>query len=307
MIQVTSYPGPHDVTRPAYRRDVEAPVLVTGATGTVGQRAVELLSARGVGVRAAARRPGAGSGFVEPVAFDFRDPATFAAAFAGVRTALLVRPPALGRVRDLVPALQAGVDAGLRHVVFLSVQGAGRVPVLPHAGIERWLRASPLSWTFLRPSFFDQNLVGVHGAAIRRTGELSVPAGRGRTAFVDAHDVAAVAALALADPGAHAGRAYTLTGSEALTYDEVAAIITAVGGRTVRYTRPGLLRYAASAHRDQGLPAALVVATSVIYTTARLGLAAGLTEDTARLLGRAPTTMAAFVVREQRQLVPGTS
>lgn len=281
-----------------------APVVVTGATGTVGRHVVSSLVQRGVPVRAAARHPPAASDLVEPVRFDFADPTTFAAAFSGARTAFLVRPPALGRVRDLTPALEAAVAAGLRHVVLLSVQGADKIPLLPHAGLERWLRASALGWTFLRPSFFDQNLLTVHADAIRRRGELSMPAGRGRTAFVDAYDVADVAALVLADPSSHVGQAYTLTGSEALTYGEVAGIMTAVCGRTIRYTQPGLVRYLRAAHADLGLAPPLIAATSIIYTTARLGLAAGLTPDTGRLLERPPTTMTEFVRRERQHFLP---
>ena len=282
-----------------------APVLVTGATGTVGRRVVSVLARSGVAVRAAARRPGPESTLVEPVSFDFHDPTTFAATFAGIETALVIRPPALSRVRDLAPALRAGSAAGLRHVVFLSVQGADKIPFLPHAGIERWLRTSPMAWTFLRPSFFDQNLVAVHAAEIRERGELNVPAGRGRTAFVDAADVADVAALVLADPSPHAGRAYTLTGSQALTYTDVAAIMSSELGRPICYTQPGLLRYASHAHTELGLPTALVVATSIIYTTARLGLAASTTTDTADLLNRPATTLEQFVRRERNQFLPG--
>ena len=285
-----------------------APILVTGATGTVGSRVVAALVGSGAVVRAASRTPSdRPAGPVEQVRFDFHDPSTFAAAFAGVRTLFLVRPPALARLGDLEPALRAGLAAGLEHVVLLSVQGAERVPVLPHARIERWLRAARVRWTFLRPSFFDQNLVSVHGPALRRYGELTVPAGRGRTAFVDAHDVGDAAARVLLEPEQHAGRAYTLTGSEALTYGEVAGIMTAVLGRSVRYTQPGLLAYAVRARRDLGLSPALVAATSVIYTTARLGLAAGLSTATADLLGGPPVTMAEFVDREREHLLPAAA
>ena len=280
-----------------------APILVTGATGTVGRSVVSALLRDGLPVRAASRRPAERADAAEAVPFDFHDAGTHAATFRGVETLFLVRPPALARVADLAPALRAGIDAGLRHVVFLSVQGADRLPFLPHAAIERWLRAAPVTWTFLRASFFDQNLIAVHAPAIRRHRELVMPAGAGRTAFVDAVDVAEVAALALAEPGRHAGRAYTVTGSEALTYGEVAGIMTAVLGRTIRYRQPGLLRYVVRARRDLGLPPAMVAATAAVYTTARLGLAAGLSGDTAALLRRPPTTMAAFVARERAALL----
>lgn len=283
-----------------------SPILVTGASGTVGSRVVEALVRNGLSVRAATRHPAAAAtrGLVEVVGFDFVDPSTFAAAFAGVQTMFLVRPPALARPSDLVPALQAALKAGVRHVVLLSVQGAEKLAVLPHARLERWLRSAGLGWTFLRPSFFDQNLITVHGPAVRRLDELVMPAGRGRTAFVDAVDVAEVAAIVLADPAPHLGCAYTLTGAEALTYGEVAGIMTAVCGRPIRYQQPGLLRYLVRARFELGLPPALVATTAVVYTTARLGLAAGLSDEAARLLGRPPVTMAEFIRREQEQFQP---
>lgn len=123
--------------------------------------------------------------------------------FNGVQSMFLVRPPDLVRVgRDLVPAVALSQAHGLRRVVLLSVQGAGQVPVLPHAAIDRWLRALGLAWTLIRPSYVDRNLSGVFASDIRDRDrdQIMVPAGGSRTAFVDAHDVAAVAAAA-ARPG----------------------------------------------------------------------------------------------------------
>lgn len=107
------------------------------------------------------------------------------------------------------------------------------------------------------------------------------------------------------DPAAADGHAWTLTGSEALTYGEVAGILTAVLGRPIRYDQPGLLRYLVRARRELDLPPGLVAMTSVVYTTARLGLAAGLTGEVARLLGRPPTTLTEFVRRERAAFEPG--
>jgi Sodium:sulfate symporter transmembrane region len=93
---------------------------------------------------------------------------------------------------------------GVRHVVFLSVLGVNRA--LPHWRVEQDLRATTMAWTFLRPSFFAQNLETAYREAIRDHDAIRVPAGRGRTSFVDTRDVAAVAALVLGDPASHAGR-----------------------------------------------------------------------------------------------------
>ena len=281
-----------------------SPVLVTGATGTVGAPLVRALRGAGAPVRAASRHPersshedeGAG---LEHVRFDITDPGTWSAGFTGVETMFLLRPPQVGDVgRDVAPALQAARAIGVRHVVLLSVQGADRLKVVPHARIESWLRGSGMGWTFVRPSFFTQNLSKVHGSQVREHDELLMPAGRGRTAFVDAEDVAAVAAAALLDPGAHAGRAYTPTGPEALTYTEVAERLSEVVGRTISYRAPGLVEYVRRA-RAWGMPTSVVAVTSVIYTTARLGIAAGLTDDVRAVTGREPVAVRPVLERER--------
>ena len=280
-------------------------LLVTGSTGTVGGPLLRRLAESSRSVRAAVRHPEAVTApGVEVMRFDVTDPATHSAVLAGVSSVFLVRPPQVDDPRPMIAFLEQAQAAGVQHVVFLSVQGADRLRFLPHARIERWLQQSGLAWTFLRASFFDQNLVTVHGPVIRQRSELVMPAGRGRTAFVDACDVAEVAAQALLHPGRHRSRAWTLTGSEALTYGEVAAILTAVLGRPIRYTRPGLVTYLATAHRRLGLPPPLVATTALIYTTARLGLAAGLSPDLSTLLRRPATTMSEFAQRERAALRP---
>lgn len=102
-----------------------------------------------------------------------------------------------------------------------------------------------------------------------------MPAGGGRTSFVAASDVAAVAATALLDPAAHRNRAWTPTGPAALTYAEVAAILTRVLGRPIRYTRPGAVRYVWHAQRELAMPPAMALVTTAIYTVARLGRPTG--------------------------------
>ncbi len=276
---------------------MSARVLVTGAPGNVGTPLVRELLRLGAAVRVAAWDvAAAGSEFgdaVEIVPFDFADPATFAA-FQGVERMFLLRPPAIADVDGvIVPALRAAAAHGVRHVVFLSIQGAERNRLVPHRKIEDRLRASGMAWTFVRAAYFMQNLSTTHAAEIRELDEIWVPAGRNsRTAHVDARDVAAVAAHALVEEG-HEGMAYTPTGSAALTYDEIAAILTAELGRPIRYADPGLLAFWHRLRR-RGTPRAMVGVMLGIYTAARLGLAAGMTDDVERITGRPPTAFPAF-------------
>ncbi len=282
------------------RIDVEssaspAPILVLGATGTIGRHVVDLLLEASAPVRAAARNPDQVTSVwgraVEAIAFDFGEPATWSAAYHQVETAYLMRPPHISNIaRDMQPSLEAMEAAGVKHVVLLSVLGAEDMPWVPHAKIEAWLKASSMSWTFIRPSFFMENLSGVHAPAIAVQREIIVPAGRGKTSFVAASDVAAVTAAALLKPDQHRNRAWAPTGSEALSYYAAAAILSEAIGRRIDYRQPGIPAYARHAHRDLRMPRPMVATTIGIYTIARLGRAGGLTDDVRAVTGRAPTT-----------------
>jgi len=271
----------------------EAPILVTGATGTIGRHVVEGLLAAGRRVRAAdvdtTRIREVLGDAVEPVRLDFTDPSTWEEAYAGVEVMFLMRPPQLANIaRDMAPSLQAAGESGVRHMVLLSLQGAESNRVVPHAKIEAWLRASDLHWTFVRPSFFMENLTTTHRTDVADRDEVMVPAGGGATAFVAASDVAAVATAALLNPAEHLDTAWTPTGPAALTYADVAAVLSDVLGRPIRYRRPGVLRYAQHARRTLGMPWGMVAVTTAIYTVARLGKAGGLTDDVRTVTGREP-------------------
>lgn len=285
-------------------------ILVTGAPGNVGTPLVSELLTRGASVRVAAwdaeaARAAFGDA-VEVARFDFTDEATYAA-FDDVDAMFLLRPPQISDVRRTIgPALAAAEGAGVRHVVFLSIQGAERNPVVPHRRIEDVLRASGMTWTFVRAAYFMQNLSTTHAPDIRRRDEIYVPAGRNsRTAHVDARDVAAVAAVALTEPG-HEGRAYVPTGPAALTYDECAEILSDVLGRPIRYADPTPWHYWRRMAR-RGVPATMIAVTIGIYTAARFGLAAGLTDDVERLVGRPPTDFRRFSEDHAVAWGPGTT
>jgi len=190
-------------------------ILITGAGGTVSREVATALAGRAP-VRLALRDTGLRDAQApDRVRFDFLDPATFAPALAGVDRVFLLRPPDLARAtHDFGPFIAAMRAAAIAQVVFLSVRGAADNPLLPHHRIERLLEKSGLAWTHLRPNDFMQNFATVHRADIRDLGQIWVPAGHGRTSFVDVRDVGEAAARVLTEPG-HERRAYTLTGGAA--------------------------------------------------------------------------------------------
>ncbi|MEU4895744.1 NmrA family NAD(P)-binding protein [Streptomyces sp. NPDC044780] len=211
--------------------------LVIGATGTTGGRTAARLTAAGHRVRAASRRatPVAGA---EPVAFDWYDPATHAAALDGVDRVYLVPP--LGDsepARVMLPFLQRARAAGTHRAVLLSSSA------IPEGGpavgaVHQALPGLFEQWAVLRPSWFMQNFTGTHAHAqsIREDGTIWTATGSGRVGFVDAEDIAAVAVAALTDE--HAPNTdLVLTGPEALGYDDIATILTEVTGRPVVHRR----------------------------------------------------------------------
>jgi uncharacterized protein YbjT (DUF2867 family) len=279
-------------------------VLVTGSTGNVGSDVVAQLLKRDDRVRAAVR-PGRVGGFdarVAEVDLDFEDASTFADALAGVSRVFLVRPPMMSDPKQMHPFIDAMKSAGIEQVVFLSVQGAGSNPIVPHHGIERYLKRSGLAWTFLRPSFFMQNLSTTHRADICEHDEVFVPAGRGKTNFIDVADIAEASAVVLTTPG-HLGRAYELTGSEALTYDQVADTLSQACGRRITYPRPSGREFKGRM-RERGADDGFVSVMSSIYLLAKVGMAAGTTDDLEGLIGRKPTTLAEWAARNAECFTP---
>ena len=271
-------------------------VLVTGATGNVGREVVRALEERSLPYRAPSR-----TSTTESPGLDFEDEATWDPALEGIAQLFLLRPPPISDTKGtLVPFLDRTWASGAEHVVFLSVAGADSNRWVPHHAVEQHLMASDQSWTILRPGFFAQNLVDAYRRDISEDDRLYVPAGRGEVAFVDLHDVGDVAASIFAESSAHRGEGYTLTGREALTFDEVAEILSAALERSIRYEPASILGYARHLHR-RGLPAAQVAVQVVLHVGLRFGQAATVDPTLERLLGRPPRTVA-DVVREHAEL-----
>lgn len=280
-------------------------ILITGASGNVGLETLrELMKSPAkteVEVLIGLRDPAKATGTMEvqadgAVRLDFTDAATFDAALTGIDRVLLIRPPQLADVNKFFkPFIDAMKRAGVGQVVFLSLQGVENNPVTPHHKIEKLIREAGLSYTFLRPSFFMQNLSTTHRDEIRLRSELFIPAGNGRTSFIDVRDIGAVAALALTDKtGAYLNRGVELTGSEALTYQEVAHILSEVLGRKITYKNPSALRFIWHKWHNEHQPLGFTLIMVALYTVAKLGRADRLTHTTEQLLNRPPLTFRQF-------------
>ncbi|MFE0256782.1 NAD(P)H-binding protein [Streptomyces sp. NPDC059010] len=274
-------------------------ILVTGATGTIGSEVVRQLAARGEKVRALTRDPATArvpSG-VETAPGHHRDRAAVEQAMAGAEAAFLVGvfgPDDAEHDRGLVEAARS---AGVRRIVKLSSIGTGdrRLPGFGtwHLPGEEAARASGLEWTVLRPSAFASNTLA-WAAAVREGTAAPNPMSDGRQGVVDPRDVSEAAVNALLDPR-HAGHTYTLTGPEAISAGDQAAVLGEILGRPVE-----LLQLTPDQRREYLLGAGLGAAyADSLMASARFiaeGGNAVVTEDVPRILGRAARSYRAWAL-----------
>lgn len=255
----------------------EQPILVLGATGTTGRRVTRQLREGRHPVRAAARR-GA-------VSFDWAEPRTWEPAVAGVSRLYLMAPH---EVPIDAAFVGCAVEAGVRHIVLLSSAGIEVMGDERLQAAERTVRESGADWTILRPNWFDQNFdEGFFREAIV-AGELTLPLGDHRQAFVDADDIAAVAIAALTTPG-HAGQSYELTGPRALSFTEAVSIIGGAAGRAVRFH--GTSEDYLAAQAALGIPRDAAERDIEAFAALRRSGEGGQVSDVVRsVTGRAPTS-----------------
>lgn len=278
-------------------------IVVTGPNGNVGTELVRMLIRDGtLPFRIAANTPAKIDALYGPnvprVRFSFDDRSTWEAALEGISTLFLLFPlPHPRTARSwMVPFVAAAKAAGAQHIVYVSVPGAETTKFVPHYTVERAIKASAVPYTFLRASYFAQNLIRditTHAVDIARSDEILIPAGKGETSFVDSRDVAQVAIAVMRDPAAHANQAYVLTGPEAINFYRVAELMTDVLGRHIAYRNPSLLRF----WRTVGPRVSwdtLFFMTGV-YMLTRFGKNAPMTDTLPSLLGRPSTTMRQFL------------
>lgn len=273
-------------------------ILITGATGNVGGDLVKVFARENRAAVAAVTNsakvleklpPN-----IEARELDFKNIKTFGGALRGIRKVFLMLPPGLGDLQNTIfPFIAACRISRVEQIVLLSIQGAENAAYLPHRKIEKEILRNQIPYTFLRPSYFNQNFLTTHRDEVKLNGEIFIPAGSGKTSFVDTRDVAEIAFLAFQSEK-HLNQAYELTGSEALTYFDAAQIFTEVLGKTVRYANPSLAQFVyQSWQKRKNLTFVLVMAG--IYTSARLGRAAGITDELPQILGRPQIIFRKFV------------
>jgi uncharacterized protein YbjT (DUF2867 family) len=266
------------------------PILIVGASGKVGSELVSQLKAQGHAVRVTTSKPAT---HADQIQVDLVSGTGLDAAFTGVERAFFLSPGGFAdQYKILAPLIARAKANGLKKVVLMTAIGVEHAPDSPLRRAELDLEASGVPFNIVRPSWFMQNFntFWVHG--IQSAGQIRLPAGEGKAAFIDARDIAAVAATLLVDDGRN-GEGFTLTGPEALSHADVAALISEATGKTVTFNdispdelRPVLI--------GAGIPADYVELLLVLLSYIKAGYTATVTDAVEQVTGTKPRTFKAF-------------
>ena len=284
-------------------------ICITGASGTLGSEIVRQLQADGIRFRAsyassrqadAARARG-----IESVQADYRRPETLHAALRGCSRLFLLGPNLSDQTHLEANVVEAARTAGVGHIVKQSVMGATDDAfslAQVHRPVEKAIAASGLAWTFLRPNSFMQNIVTYMGRTIATDGLFYSATGQAAISHIDVRDIAAVAVRVLTEPG-HEGEAYTLTGPEALSYDDLASELSRVLNRTVGHVSlpPEDL---AQAMRADGMTEPIVARMLDLERYYREGRASIVTGDVRKITGHEPRPFLQYAYEHARLLSP---
>lgn len=279
--------------------DRSTPVAVTGASGNLGGQVARHLASLGTAQRLLVRDPSRAPQLqgAQVRQTGYADEAAARDALDGVHVLFMVSASESADRRQQHQAfVRAAAHAGVQHVVYTSFLGAAPDATFTlsrdHLATEEWIRSSGMGFTFLRDSLYLDFLPSLAG----EDGVIRGPAGGGRVGAVARADVARVAAHVLADPEAHVGATYDLTGREALTLADAARVITDVTGRPTTYREETVEEaYASRAH--VGAPDWQVDAWVSTYTAIAAGALATVDDTVQRLTGSPAMSLAEHLRR----------
>ena len=276
---------------------------ITGASGQLGRLTTEAIGewADPGQVVLISRSPDklaeyAARGF-DVRAGDFDDPESLRSAFAGVDRLLIISTERVGaRLDGHLRAIAAAKDAGVSHLLYTSIidpvpeNPAGVVP--DHAATEEAIRETGLGWTFLRNSLYSEGQLGTIQQAAA-SGLLVTNAGDGLAAYVTRADCARAAAAALVKASGNA--ALDITGPDALSTADLAALAAEIRGSAVEVVDVGDEAYTQGLVEQAGLPEPIAALIASFGTATRLGFLSEVSTAVADLTGTAPASLASLL------------
>jgi NAD(P)H dehydrogenase (quinone) len=268
-------------------------LAVTGSTGRLGSRVARALSRLGVDQRLVVRDPSKAPALPGShiVTADYSDGAGVRTTLTGAHTVFMVSASETpDRVQQHITFIDAAVAAGVQRIVYVSFFGASPTAIFTlgrdHWATEEHLRSVGVAHTILRDNIyadFTPHFIGTDGS-------IRGPAGDGRVVVVAQADIAEVAVAVLTSNGAYDGRTLNLTGPEALTMNEIAAILSDHLGRTVYYI-PETIDEAYASRASYGAPQWQVDGWVSTYTAIAAGELATVSEDIPEVTGHPAMTL----------------
>lgn len=277
-------------------------ILITGATGNVGVEVLKSLqeSKQLSLVTAAVRDPAVDRASlkafsIRTVRFDLEDSATFAAAFKAINVLFLMRPPQIWDVKKYFkPLIDSAVEAGIKHIVFLSVQGVETSSFIPHHKIEKLIVESRIPYTLLRPAYFMQNFTTTLRNEIVRNQRVFLPAGNARFTLVDVRDIGTTAAIILTNPKDHINKCYELTCHQKLTFYEIAEQLSLGLGRKIKFKSPDLFTFYRAKQKEE-MSSMLILVMIMLHFFPRFKKEPRVTDCIEKITGKQPITFNEFI------------
>lgn len=280
-------------------------VLVTGATGNVGQSVVKYLQGnkKVSPVLAVRNEERALDIFTDAIdldfiEFDFEDCQSYSLAFEGADLVFLLRPPHISDVqRYFKPLIDEMVTQHVAGVVFLSVQGAETSRFIPHHKIEKLIVASGIPYVFVRPGYFMQNLTTTLSADVLVEQEIRLPAGEATFNWVDVDNIGEATAELIGNFEKYKSRAYEITGYENLSFGEATKIIRDNSQVQVAYQSINPIKFFFE-KRKAGMKTPFILVMIMLHFLPRFQKAPQISIFFEQLTGKKPTKLSEFVQRE---------
>jgi NAD(P)H dehydrogenase (quinone) len=286
-------------------------ILVTGATGGLGHQTIDslLTTIPAAEIAALVRNLGKATDLVkrgiDVRQADYFDYPALVQAFRGIDKVLLVSAVAFtDRVRQHRNVIDAAKEAGVKHLFYTSIQRSTNF-VLQEVtesdlATEAYLKASGLIYTILKNGYYFEGLEYIIGSEVPNA-EILFPAGEGKTAFVKRTELAAATAALLTGEG-HENQEYTLSGSEAYSFHDIARELSALAGRPIAYKSSELASYIEQ-KVAAGFPQVVANFFAQWGAAANHGMLAGTHDTVERMLGRKPTSLQEYL---KTTYFPGT-
>ena len=277
-------------------------ILITGATGNVGMAVINsfgkiqhtLQIVAGIKNLTSDKEKLAGYA-VDFVLFDFMDFSTYKPALSGCQMLFLLRPPQISDTEKYFkPLIEVAGEVGIKHIIFLSVQGVEKSTIIPHHKIEKLIVDSNISYTFLRPAYFMQNFLGNLHQDLAVNKRIFLPAGNAQFTLVDVRDIGNVAAEIIVNATQHLNKSYELTNTEQLTFAEMATQLSNGLGTKITYESPNLLKFYWTKRKEK-IPFMLIMVLIMLHYFPRFQKPPNITDNIKKITGNEPISFRQFI------------